>query len=200
MIGLRWLTLVSVAIGVAISGCGPAPAPPSSRDATGSPPVPGSNEQIDSAGWIEFESPRHKYTISHPPGWEIIPATADVGPTAGETLDSPTFDRLRGDGVTFLARSHSIPGDTEQLYDWIDAYVRRVRSASPGCFRPSHEWRIIAIEGFYDGPFANGCESIAVVGGPGHAWEFRLIGEPNPELFDILLSGVDIDDDSLDGP
>jgi len=114
-------------------------------------------------------------------------------------LESPSFDRLRGDGVTFLARSHSIPGDSEQLYDWIDEYVARVGSANPECFRPSNEWRTIAIEGYYDGPFANGCESIAVVGGPGHAWEFRLIGDPNPELFDILLSEVNIDDDSLDG-
>jgi hypothetical protein len=196
---MRWHTLISVAVGVAISACGPAPAPPSPRDTTASPSAPGLSERIDSTGWIEFESPRHKYTVSYPPGWEITPATADGGPTA-DSLESPSFDRLRGDGVTFLARSHSIPGDSEKLYDWIDTYVARVRSTNPECFRPTDEWRTIAIEGYYDGPFANGCESIAVVGGPGHAWEFRLIGDPNPELFDILLSGVDIDDESLDGP
>ena len=150
-------------------------------------PGPSSSERIDATGWIEFVSPRHKYTISHPPGWEVTPATADGGPAAGESLDSPSFDRLDGDGVTLLVRSHASPGDSTQLSDWIDAYVARVRSADPGCFPPSDEWRVVAIDGYYDGPFVNGCESIAVVGGPGYAWEFRLIGDPNPELFDNLL-------------
>jgi hypothetical protein len=32
---------------------------------------------------------------------------------------------------------------------------------------------------------------------PGFAYEFRLIGDPDPELFESLLSSVDIHEDDL---
>jgi hypothetical protein len=190
-----------VAVIVVMAGCSGSPAPPSApATASAAQATATSSGAIDMSTWIEFVSPRHLYAISHPPDWEVIPATTDDGPRAISPSESDAFDRLRGDGFTFAARSYRIPGDSQDVTDWIDAYAADLRSARPACFPPIDAWPDIAIVGYYDGPYVTGCESIAVVGGPGRAWEFRLIGDPNPALFSDLLSWVDIDDENLVEP
>ena len=123
-------------------GTSSSPSPTTTRSSSA---APSRSSLPPTAEWVTFTSPFYGFTLRHPAGWTVTPATEHYGLPEGPDL-FPQFDKLDGP-------DHAITGlgmrlrDGETSEEWLLAYFGDTIDSGDGCAPARSDWDPGTIDG-----------------------------------------------------
>jgi hypothetical protein len=126
---------------------GPPQTSPSANPTSGpsSSPAPSRSSLPPAAEWVPFTSPFYGYTIRHPAGWDIIPATQHYGLPESPNL-FPQLDKLDSPDYSLTVAGMRLrDGETSEA--WLRAYFGDTIESGDACTPARSEWDAGTIDG-----------------------------------------------------
>lgn len=132
---------------VLLAGCTPSavpanPSPPATIPPSTTSPAPSpSASPIDTTNWTVYESKQYGFTIKHPPGWSVWPASRDW------TLEADAGQEGRGGQETFVTPAEDLyvavwsapakdtPETLEGVAAWVNTYCKLAGASCSGLDR-----------------------------------------------------------------
>jgi hypothetical protein len=183
---------------------GPSPTPTPSASPTASSALPPLSDT--------FTSSRHGYSVNHPAGWTITPATRVWAPGTTTLWGDPALDSLTGADVRFVATSQRLPAGQTSA-QWLRAYCELGGQGPTTCADVTNVWELIQIAGLNAYVDTNGIpagggtvfpggklfEALLVTGD--RAYVLTMDGNLERAAFDAVLATVQLaPEDAVDLP
>ena len=133
------------ALGPGDPGTGPSANPSSASTTPSASAAPSRSSLPPLAEWVPFTSPFYGYSLRHPAGWSVIPATKHY--TLPETSDLfQQFDKFDGADYSLTGLGMRLR-DGETSEDWLQAYFGDAIDSGDACTPARSEWESGTIDG-----------------------------------------------------
>jgi hypothetical protein len=179
---------------------------PSSSTIPSPSAIPSPTEIPPVADWVAFTSPFYGFTVRHPAGWTVIPATEHWG--LPEVVDLyPQFDKIDSGDWSFTGLGMRLR-DGETSEEWLQAYFGATIEngdieSGDECTPGRSEWEAVEIDGqpaFIVRRCGPALDTVVFAGGRVYvftAWGGLVDDRP---LFDSFLSTISLEPASAVDP
>lgn len=106
--------------------------------------IPSPTDVPPVADWVAFTSPFYGYTVRHPAGWTVIPATEHYGLPESADL-YPQFDKIDSGDWSFTGLGMRLR-DGETSEEWLQAYFGDTIESGDECTPGRSEWEAVVID------------------------------------------------------